>query len=498
MLYELLLSLCAGVAAFALADGALASRLLALALAPLAYVYSWCTVYTLGGYAAFALYTSVERPRLYAHSRAAADELVAACPALRRYTPTPWLTLGLPAWLAGHTVTVGFFIRASWEGRLQFERTVVANTDSDGGVFAVDWAAQHREDRSRPVVLILHGLAGSSKSVYCQCLVHTLLARGFRCVVLNARGCGGVPLSTARGFTAAFTEDVRFAAKHVRREVGEGVPLYAVGFSLGSTILTKYLCEEGGATPLDAAIAVSPSFDMLITDATIMQPSYAVTYSKFLVSGLHKWATDLPQSIRRQLSSKDGVDWKVLAAQTTVRGFDEQTVCKIYGYANTFDYYRDASTRPLLMVRPASRAGTPPPQHTERLRCRQQLNAALGELTAARAERRRGQRDGSEHIARLDSSIAAQRARVSAIRAALRRSTPGVSVPLLAVSCAGDPICNSAGIPTDAPLINPNLTFVVTRHGGHTFWPSGLWPTRPTMWLEQLATEWLSSRPTHR
>lgn len=83
-----------------------------------------------------------------------------------------------------------------------------------------------------------------------------------RCVVFNARGCAQSELRTAQLYSAAYTDDFRNALCYIRGKL-PGAPLVAVGYSLGSNILVKYLGEEGERTPLIGAASVGNPFDLL-------------------------------------------------------------------------------------------------------------------------------------------------------------------------------------------------------------------------------------------
>lgn len=63
-------------------------------------------------------------------------------------------------------------------------------------------------------------------------------------VVMVARGCGGVPLTTPEGFHAARISDFEYALQEIQRQRPRD-RLYAAGFSLGAGLLAK-VRERGG------------------------------------------------------------------------------------------------------------------------------------------------------------------------------------------------------------------------------------------------------------
>lgn len=63
----------------------------------------------------------------------------------------------------------------------------------DGGQLALDWLEDGCASNS-PILLILPGLTGSSQAEYIRCLVKAVNRSGFRTVVFNNRGLGGIQL----------------------------------------------------------------------------------------------------------------------------------------------------------------------------------------------------------------------------------------------------------------------------------------------------------------
>ena len=78
---------------------------------------------------------------------------------------------------------------------------------------------------------------------------------GYRAVVLNSRGCAGVPLTSPALYCAGRTTDLRSALLYLQT-LYPSAPLIGVGFSLGSSVLTKYLGEEGEESRLTSGLGV--------------------------------------------------------------------------------------------------------------------------------------------------------------------------------------------------------------------------------------------------
>src|SRR5947209_1676700 len=100
-----------------------------------------------------------------------------------------------------------------------------------------------------PRLLILHGLEGSSYSVYAQGLLAAARRMGWRASALNFRSCARepaaperwIPNRRARLYHSGETTDLGFV---VSRLAGDVAPLFAAGVSLGGNVLLKWLGEN--------------------------------------------------------------------------------------------------------------------------------------------------------------------------------------------------------------------------------------------------------------
>ena len=120
----------------------------------------------------------------------------------------------------------------------------------DGDFVDLDWL-DHPYERAAPVVLVLHGLEGSSRSHYALGLLEGARDRGWRGVVLNFRSCSGELNRLARFYHSGDTGDLDTVVRLLdARE--PGLRLGIVGVSLGGNVLLKWLGERGGDVPAAA------------------------------------------------------------------------------------------------------------------------------------------------------------------------------------------------------------------------------------------------------
>jgi predicted alpha/beta-fold hydrolase len=104
-------------------------------------------------------------------------------------------------------------------------------------------------------------------------MMRTCTDRGWIAVGMNFRGCAhGLPMTTPRGYSGAYTGDLRFIVQHIGARLDSSVAsakLFLVGNSLGANLVCKYLGEEGlsGTLPRQVAGGVALGNPMSINAA---------------------------------------------------------------------------------------------------------------------------------------------------------------------------------------------------------------------------------------
>src|SRR5204862_2840697 len=101
----------------------------------------------------------------------------------------------------------------------------------DGGFVDLDWA-DGRAAPGAPLLLVLHGLEGSSRSHYAVGLMRLAAARGWRAVTLNFRSCSGELNRLPQFYHSGHTDDLdRVIELLLDRDAD--APIGVVGVSLG-------------------------------------------------------------------------------------------------------------------------------------------------------------------------------------------------------------------------------------------------------------------------
>lgn len=208
----------------------------------------------------------------------------------------------------------------------------------DGDFLDLDWL-----DGDSPLVVILHGLEGSSGSHYARGLLLEAAALGWRAVVFHFRSCSGELNRGPRLYHAGETSDLDWViGKLIERE--STTPLGLVGVSLGGNVALKWLGERGEGAPAQvrAAATISTPFDLTACaeslDRGLNRPLYT---ARFLRS--------MRAKVRAKRRLYDGlVNVPAALRARTFALYDRLATAPINGFADERDYWARASSGPYL------------------------------------------------------------------------------------------------------------------------------------------------------
>lgn len=189
-----------------------------------------------------------------------------------------------------------------------------------------------------PVVLLLHGMAGSARSGYVLRTAERLRAHGYQAVAMQYRGAGGRNNRLPRFYHSGAVGDVEAALKALET-LFPGRPSVLVGFSLGGILTLNYCGTAGDAARCRAGIAISAPL-ALDPAARSINRGFARLYQWDILRCLkamlrRKFPRDLPPEIA-------GID---LNRIRTLWAFDDRITAPLHGYRDAPDYYARCSPR---------------------------------------------------------------------------------------------------------------------------------------------------------
>ncbi|HYA97947.1 MAG TPA: alpha/beta fold hydrolase [Methylomirabilota bacterium] len=201
---------------------------------------------------------------------------------------------------------------------------------------------QPGEARDKPVLVLVHGLEGSSESGYMLGIAELAFRRGFHVVRLNQRNCGGSQQLTPTLYNSGLSGDYRAVLDQLANEDRFRAICFA-GYSMGGNLVLKMEGELGGAAPaaLRAVCAVCPAVD-LAACATALEQRGNYIYQRHFVRSLMKNYTRKAALFPGRYA-RDG-----FGAVRTVREFDEKITAPCFGFRDAADYYERSSARSVL------------------------------------------------------------------------------------------------------------------------------------------------------
>jgi len=193
-----------------------------------------------------------------------------------------------------------------------------------------------------PLLVLFHGLEGSSASHYAQAFADVAGSRGWAFAVPHFRGCSGEMNLAPRAYHSGDFAEIdwmlrRFSSRH------HG-PVLAVGVSLGGNALMRWAGEMGrDAGQVVAAIAsVSAPLDLAASGQAIGRGFNRQVYTRMFLKTMR------PKALQKLRQHPGLFDRKALLAARDLYAFDHVFTGPVHGFKGVDDYWARASAKPHL------------------------------------------------------------------------------------------------------------------------------------------------------
>ena len=220
----------------------------------------------------------------------------------------------------------------------------------DGGVILLDWAKVN----SRKLLILSHGLCGSSRRHYILSLVKVFNREGWDCLAWNFRGTGPSPVSNFKYTTQNSTYELSWITQHAL-EQGHYEKVAYSGYSMGGNLSALYLSREASqlSPQVCGAALFCSTIDLVESNLalhTFMGRRYTAHFLKPLIEQIKRNAAQNPGVV-----NLDGLE-KI----HTFEAFDRRFTAPLNGFKDDADYYTTASAYrhfsklkvPVLLVAP--------------------------------------------------------------------------------------------------------------------------------------------------
>lgn len=196
---------------------------------------------------------------------------------------------------------------------------------------------------SETLVLLIHGLEGSSASKYMASNSNHLNHLGIDTVCFNLRGCSGEDNLLLSTYHSGKTEDVDFVVKHLLDNYNYK-NIIIVGFSLGGNLTLKYLGEKSDniSSKIKGGIAVSVPVDLATAEKEmdkLKNKLYMEMFFKTMKNKILEKAHKFPEY---------KLDKDKLFKATKFKHLEYLYTAPVFGFESPEDYWEKASSKPYL------------------------------------------------------------------------------------------------------------------------------------------------------
>jgi predicted alpha/beta-fold hydrolase len=246
-----------------------------------------------------------------------------------------------PLWLPGgnlQTIWPAVFARRTRAARPEYRRE--RWTTPDGDFLDLDWLKA--PTRGNTLLVLFHGLEGSSRSHYAEAFADFAARHGLGYVVPHFRGCSGEINLAPRAYHSGDVEEIAFILARLRER--HSGPMVAVGVSMGGNMLMRWAGEvqEDASRYVEAVASVCSPLDLAAGGRAIGRGFNKMVYGTMFLR------TMKPKALLKWAQHPGLFDREALLAARDLYEFDQVFTAPVHGFSGTTDYWTQASALPRL------------------------------------------------------------------------------------------------------------------------------------------------------
>lgn len=213
----------------------------------------------------------------------------------------------------------------------------------DGDFIDVDWQdAPDTPPSQAPLLVLFHGLEGSSQSHYALAFARHAQRCGLAYAVPHFRGCSGEINRAPRAYHSGDFEEIGWILQRLRQHTSR--PLLVVGVSLGGNAVLRWAQEAGGqaAQVASAVVSISAPVDLAASGHAMGHGFNRWVYTRMFLRSMK------PKAMLKLAQHPGLFNASELLAARTLYEFDNAFTAPVHGFKNTADYWQKASAKPHL------------------------------------------------------------------------------------------------------------------------------------------------------
>jgi predicted alpha/beta-fold hydrolase len=245
-----------------------------------------------------------------------------------------------------HTVACALFRKRP---RVQYYRERLELADGD--FVDLDWSLANqkefgskRQQQNQQLIILTHGMEGSSQSKYILHTVRCANAAGVSAVAWNMRGCSGEPNRALHFYHSGRTEDLAAVVAHAIAK--DFKKIWLAGFSLGGNLTLLYAAREASkiAREIQSIAAVCAPVDLVSSQAQIEAKENRLYLKRFL-RDFHAKFNLKTQKRGHRIDTK-----KFNRRIRTLAQLDAHYTAPWNGFPDEKIYYQKCSSLPVLQA----------------------------------------------------------------------------------------------------------------------------------------------------
>lgn len=257
-----------------------------------------------------------------------------------------------PRWLPGgnlQTIWAALYAKRGLAGPPRYRRE--RWNAPDGDFIDVDFAESlpvfgtaQTAPVARPLLVLFHGLEGSSRSHYAEAFAEFATEHGWAFAVPHFRGCSGELNLAPRAYHSGDFEEIGWIVARLRQQhdAAGGGPVFAAGVSLGGNALMRWAGEAGAEAShfVSAVASISAPLDLAAGGLAIGQGFNKLAYTRMFLG------TMKPKALAKLDQHPGLFDREALLQVNNLHSFDDLFTAPLHGFRDADDYWARGSAKP--------------------------------------------------------------------------------------------------------------------------------------------------------